>query len=108
MISTTPPFVLRFSKDERKVFSRIKYNLILRRSTVVSAPVQQSELAISPWSLEIKLRQFRVEARIGLNPFHSFDPFLPWAVAQSPALSEANAKLGSSSVCLRTTTSVRK
>ena len=78
-------------------------NLILRRSTVVSAPVQQSELTISPWSLEIKLRQFRVEAPIGLNPFHLFDPFLPWAVAQSPALSEANAKLGSSSVCLRTT-----
>jgi hypothetical protein len=29
MISTTPPFVLRFSKDERKVFRRIKYQFDL-------------------------------------------------------------------------------
>src|SRR4030095_3991001 len=53
MISTTPPFVLRFSKDERKVFSRIKYQFDLasvngrfpRRLLSNEPPVRQSEIS---------------------------------------------------------------
>jgi hypothetical protein len=77
MISNTPPFVLRFSKDERKVFSRIKYQFDLasvngrfrRRRLFQTRPlVPQYEISDCGMIIEIELRQFRIEALITLDP----------------------------------------
>jgi len=51
--------------------------------------VPQYEISDCGTVIEIELRRFRIEALITLDPSTPslFDPFLPWAVGRSPALS---------------------
>jgi hypothetical protein len=96
MILTTPPFVLTFSKDERKVFSRIKYQFdpasVKGRPHLrlfSDAPLML-QYEISDYAIVIRSNCGRFYRRVDhhkplLLPAH-FDPFLPWAVARSPAL----------------------